>query len=78
MRQTAALAHLIANSTKNQIGSTGGLAGDYTSLGDNSNNRYLYYVAVRPITGAVSPMTRYQNRPTTGSTYPRSKIRRYG
>jgi len=78
MRQTAALAYLIANSTKNQIGSTGGLAGDYTSLGDNSNNRYLYYVAVRPITGAVSPMTRYQNRPTTGSTYPRSKIRRYG
>jgi hypothetical protein len=78
MRQTAALAHLIANSTKSQITSTGGLAGDYTSLGDNSNNRYLYYVAVRPITGAVSPMTRYQNRPTTGSTYPRSKIRRYG
>ena len=78
MKQTAALAHLIDNSTKSQIGSTGGLAGDYTSLGDNSNNRYLYYVAVRPVTGAVSPITRYQNRPASGVAYPRSKIRRYG
>lgn len=78
MKQTAALAHLIANSTTGQIGSTGGLAGDYTSLGDNSNNRYLYYVPIRPLTGSVSPMTRYNNRPTSGVAYPRSRIRRYG
>jgi len=78
MRQTAALQHLITNTTKNQIGSTGGLAGDYTSLGTNSNNRYLYYVAVRPTTGTVSPMSRYQDRPASGVVYPRSRIRKYG
>jgi len=78
MRQSEALTHLITNSTKNQIGSTGGLAGDYTSLGDNSNNRYLYYLAVRPVTGTVSPMTRYKDRPATGAMYPRLRIRRYG
>ena len=78
MRQAEALQHLVTNSTKNQIGSTGGAAGDYTSLGDNSNNRHLYYVPLRPVTGTVSPMARYKDRPTTGVAYPRSRIRRYG
>ena len=78
MRQTEALQHLATNSTKNQIGSTGGAAGDYTSLGDNSYNRHLYYVPLRPVTGTVSPMARYKDRPTTGVAYPRSRIRRYG
>ena len=78
MRQAEALQHLITNSTKNQIGSTGGTAGDYTSLGDNSYNRHLYYVPLRPVTGTVSPMIRYKDRPATGVAYPRSRIRRYG
>ena len=75
--QTQALAHLIYTA-KAQVGSSGGAAGDYTSLGDSSNNRYLYYQLVRPLTGAVSPPVRFKDRPASGAVYPRPRIRKYG
>jgi hypothetical protein len=75
--QAEALLHLIATA-KAQVGTTGGGAGDSTSLGDSSNNRYLFYKAVRPIIGAVSPAVRFKDRPPAGAIYPRPRIRRYG
>ena len=41
LTQAEALQHLIASSNAT-VGTTGGDAGDYTSLGDSSNNRYLF------------------------------------
>ena len=77
LTQAEALAHLIATA-KAQVGTTGGNAGDYTSLGDSSNNRYLFYKPVRPVTGVVSPAIKFKDRPTTGVVYPRPRIRKYG
>jgi hypothetical protein len=75
--QSEALAHLISTA-KAQVGTTGGGAGDSTSLGDSSNNRYLFYQLVRPLTGAVSPAVRFKDRPSSGAVYPRPRIRKYG
>ena len=75
--QAEALSHLISTA-KAQVGTTGGGAGDSTSLGDSSNNRYLFYKLVRPLSGAVSPAVRFKDRPATGAIYPRTRIRRYG
>jgi hypothetical protein len=75
--QAEALSHLISTA-KAQVGTTGGGAGDSTSLGDSSNNRYLFYKLVRPLSGAVSPAVRFKDRPTIGAIYPRTRIRRYG
>ena len=75
--QAEALLHLISTA-KAQVGTTGGGAGDSTSLGDSSNNRYLFYKLVRPLSGAVSPAVRFKDRPAAGSIYPRPRIRRYG
>jgi hypothetical protein len=77
IKQTEALAHLISTA-KAQVGSSGGAAGDYTSLGDSSNNRYLFYKLVRPLTGAVSPPVIFKDRPSSGAVYPRTRIRKYG
>jgi hypothetical protein len=52
--------------------------GDYTSLGPNSNNRYMFYKLVRPVSGATTPAVRFKDRPATGLTYPRTRIRKYG
>jgi len=77
LTQAEALQHLIASSNAT-VGTTGGDAGDYTSLGDSSNNRYLFYTVVRPTSGAVSPPVRFKDRPTSGAVYPRTRIRKYG
>jgi len=77
LRQSEALEYLIS-SAKAQLASTGGAAGDYTSLGSNSNNRYLFYKLLRPITGSTYPITQFKTRPATGTTYPRPRIRKYG
>ena len=75
--QAESLQHL-KSTAKAQVGSTGGNAGDYTSLGDSSNNRYLFYKPIRPVAGAVSPAVKFKDRPTTGVVYPRPRIRKYG
>ena len=77
LTQSEALAHLIATA-KAQVGTTGGGAGDSTSLGDSSNNRYLFYKLVRPTSGAVSPPVSFKDRPSSGAVYPRPRIRKYG
>jgi len=76
--QAEALAHLIYTAKINQVGTSGGGAGDNTSLGDSSYNRYLFYQLVRPLSGAVSPAVRFKDRPATGAVYPRPRIRKYG
>ena len=77
LTQSEALAYLISAS-KAQLANSGGNAGDYTSLGSDSYNRYLCYIPIRPITGSVYPTTKYKSRPASGSTYPRPRIRKYG
>ena len=65
------------NSTSNRISSTGGGAADYTSLGVNSNNRYLFYKKERQADGNISKGT-FKRRPTSNTCYPRQQIRKYG
>jgi hypothetical protein len=77
LTQSEARSYLTANAKVGQIGSTGGLAGDYTSLGDSSNNRHLFYKLERALTGNITINT-YKTRQTTGAAYPRTKIRRFG
>lgn len=71
-----ALGYLIATSKKNQISSIGVDYGDTAWFGDNGNNRYLFYKLERQLSGQNFPKTTFKNRPTTGSTYPRPRIRR--
>jgi hypothetical protein len=77
MTQSEIKKYIENNSTTNRISSTGGGASDYTSLGVNSNNRYLFYKKERGLTGYVAINT-VKNRSSTGNLYPRTKIRRYG
>lgn len=50
---------------------------DYNTLYGGPNEHAAYY-AERAATGSVFPKVNFKLRPTTGSTYPRTKIRRYG
>jgi subtilisin family serine protease len=77
LTQAEALQHLISNSNAT-VGSSGGSWTDYTSLGTNSNNRYMIYKTVRQVSGATTPAVRFKDRPTAGTTYPRTRIRKYG
>lgn len=78
LTQVEALSYLITNSKKSQIGSTGGNAGDYTSLGTNSNNRYLFYKLERPLAGNISSKSTYKLRASSGAVYPRTNLRAKG
>jgi hypothetical protein len=78
LSNSEALAYLITNSKKNQIGSTGSNYGDTSWFGDRGNNRYLFYVLERPLSGRSFPRTTFKNRPTTGPVFPRAKIRPKG
>jgi hypothetical protein len=78
LTQAQSLQHLITTA-KQQVGNTGGTSTtDFTSLGTNSNNRYLFYKITRPLTGIVSPAVQFKDRPAAGVVYPRSRIRKYG
>lgn len=77
LTQSEALTYLITHCKTGQIGSTGGAAGDYTSLGDSSNNRHLFYRLERALSGNVAINT-YKTRSSTGAAYPRTRIRRFG
>jgi len=75
--QSEALDYVVQYSKKSQIDSTGTInTSPYFSLGDASNNRYLYYYIERPSSGNVYPSTNRKTRPSTGVMYPRSKIKR--
>jgi hypothetical protein len=77
MKQSQALAYLYAKSKSGQITDTAGGPTDYTDL-QGSTNRYLFYFKERPETGQIYPVSTQGNRSTTGQTFPRTKIYRYG
>lgn len=76
INQTIAKSYILGRSKLGQVASTGGDAGDYTSLGTTSNNRYAYYNKDRPETGMSQPKYNYSIRSTSGMTYPRVPIQR--
>jgi hypothetical protein len=78
LTQAEALSYLISSSKKSQILSTGGNAGDYTSLGTESNNRYLFYKLERLLSGNVSASNTYKLRRVSGAVYPRVRVRNKG
>lgn len=78
LTQTEALSYLVSSCKNLQISSTGGNAGDYTSLGIESNNRYLFYKLERLLSGNVSSNTTYKLRGVSGAVYPRARIRNRG
>jgi hypothetical protein len=59
-----------------QMTDTGGTANDTTSL-QGSDNRYLFAKKERPDSGNVFPKQDYFLRPTGGTVYPRTRIKRY-
>ena len=74
LSQAEALEYLIDNSTPD-LGDTGGNYGDYTSLGDSTNNRYLKYKFERPLTGVTYNIGTHKKRPSTGTVFPRRRYR---
>jgi hypothetical protein len=76
LNQSIARNYILQKSKLNQISSTGGGAGDYTSLGDLSNNTYAFYEKDRPEVGMSQPKYNYSLRTTSGMTYPRTSIQR--
>ena len=77
MTQEQALRYITENAKVNQMTDTGGGTTDFFSL-QGSENRYLYYVKERQEQGQVSPKVNQGFRPTSGMTWPRPRIYRYG
>lgn len=77
MTQEHATTYIHRTSKLNQLTDTAGGPTDNTSL-QGSVNRHLYYYPERPVNGAVGPKLNFGNRPSTGQTWPRTKIFRYG
>ena len=78
LTQAEALSYLITYSTKNQLGTTGSVnQTPYQSLGDSSNNRYLFYYIERKTSGTVFPNLIRKVRPNSGTVFPRPRMR-YG
>lgn len=76
IKQNDVLEYIAASSKTGQVGSTGGGAGDYTSLGTNSNNKFLYYVKQRLDSGLLQPKANLKTRKTNGMLYPRVNIQK--
>lgn len=77
MTQTQAISYLQATAKSEQMTDTGGNFADFTSL-QGSPNRYLFLARERSDTGNTWPKQNYFIRPTEGTVWPRSKIRRFG
>jgi hypothetical protein len=77
MTQSQALRYITENATVDQIADTEGGPGDDLSL-QGSENRYLYYVKERQEQGQITPRSNQGFRPTSGMTWPRPRIYRYG
>lgn len=43
----------------------------YDSLSNFDNNKFLFYIKERPLTGVTTPKVNYKRRPASGSVYPR-------
>lgn len=75
--QTEAIAFLQATGVANQIPATTGGITDYYDL-QGAPNLYLAYQAQRQPTGNVYPKSNLKIRPSSGQTWPRPRIFRYG
>lgn len=73
--QQEAVEYITHYAKKGQITDTGGGLTDYTSL-QGSENRYLFYYKERADAGNVFPKINYRPRPSTGSVFPRPRIKR--
>ena len=62
----------------NQMSDTGtDNAGDVLSL-QGAENKLVYWENIRPEDGSAFPMKKFRERPTSGKTYPRPRVRRRG
>lgn len=77
MTPATAKNYILTYAKRNQLTNNGGGPTDTTDL-QGGANLYLYYPQERPTTGSVFPKKNYQFRPTSGNVYPRPKIRAKG
>ena len=77
MTPADALAYIYQTAKLGQMTSGNGGPTDNTDL-QGSVNRYLAQQLERPYDGLVGPKSDFGLRPTTGQTWPRTKIYRYG
>ena len=75
MTQTAAKAYILAYAKNNQLTANTNGPADGQDL-QGAPNKFLYYHKERLVTGNTVPKLNYQPRPSTGSVYPRPRIRR--
>lgn len=81
MTPAQALLYIQTYAKTGQLSDTGGVSPTWTSDTQSlqgAANRYLYMPKETPSTGPTWPKQNYWIRPSSGRTYPRSKIRRYG
>ena len=76
MTPAQAMTYIKTYGKSGQMTDTGGTASDTTSL-QGSDNRYLFAKKERLDSGNVFPKQDYFLRPTTGTIYPRTRIKRY-
>jgi hypothetical protein len=67
--------YIVGHAQSNKMFTTGGGHTDYTSL-QSGNNKILYYYKERADEGLAFPKLNWKLRPTTGSVYPRTRIRK--
>ena len=75
MNQTSAKQYVLGYAKANQLTATSGGPTDGQDL-QGAANLFLYYAKERATTGNVHPKLNYKPRPSTGSVYPRTRIRR--
>ena len=77
LTQSLAAEYISTHAKTNQITAGTGGPTDWTDL-QGSVNRFLYFYKERPEAGQVGPKVNQGLRPSTGQTWPRPKIYRYG
>jgi hypothetical protein len=75
MNNDQARSYLLATAKQNQVFDNSNGLSDVYDL-INSPNRFLAHKQQRPVTGSVYPKTDYFIRPTSGQVYPRPRIKR--
>ena len=75
MTQEQAKAYIIAYAKSGQLTTTSGGPTDAQDL-QGAPNKFLYYYQERATSGNTFPKINFKPRPTTGSVYPRTRIRR--
>jgi subtilisin family serine protease len=81
MTPAQALTYIQTYSKTGQLNDTGGTSPTWTSDTQSlqgAPNRYLYLRNETPTTGPTWPKQNYWVRPTSGRTYPRTRIKRKG